>query len=473
MIGLELLKAELRRLDSYEVYMGMATDQWTRDWGTARQLLRAILIGSKSVGKAKDLKELYSLAGIPVLPHPPLQILDLKKDKTLKITRTTSLKTWTRKQERELQALLNKMPKGGHRLAPAAQGRIRDLRILRAADKIVVRYAFARATYVNSVSFDPDEGLSSVYKAYRSVKQSINHQRNLLKLCKNKYASRPSGYYLLEAKARKFARTRATEVPTDKTFHVGLELEFLTRSNKKQLQGSLYDAGLAHCVALKEDGSVKPSADQDSAHELTLIVKEHEVDTIVDKVCGVLHEHKAYVNKTCGFHVHLDMRGREARACYQRLVLSLDALYRMLPYERRYNKFCQRNSLEKVFDPTTTDRYYAINAGSVAKHGTLEIRMHSGTVNALKIKSWVKILLKVINTPNTQALRTKAALFKVMQFPKEIEAYIDNRVEKFDVQGLELDDDARKMAPKETPTSQCSCSTCDTYRNTTQMLRAN
>jgi hypothetical protein len=132
----------------------------------------------------------------------------------------------------------------------------------------------------------------------------------------------------------------------------------------------------------------------------------------IETVCQVLNELGATVDRQCGLHVH--HYAEDLSIAQIGKVLALYVKHEswfdgMLPTSRRgsSNTFCQ--SLNVMGDAVRTveafvacrtrqdverllsHRYFKVNPASLWRHGTLEFRHHSGTVDAAKIINWVKI----------------------------------------------------------------------------------
>jgi hypothetical protein len=127
----------------------------------------------------------------------------------------------------------------------------------------------------------------------------------------------------------------------------------------------------------------------------------------------------AKVNTSCGLHVHVDGRdltvNSMSRICKMWLKYE-DCFDSIVPASRRNNQFCRAirskfASLEVAFDKLATatsiqgltriinsdgysssSRYHKLNLESMVRHGTVEFRQHSGTVNGLKMVNWVKLV---------------------------------------------------------------------------------
>lgn len=142
----------------------------------------------------------------------------------------------------------------------------------------------------------------------------------------------------------------------------------------------------------------------------------------INEICEALNTDKAKVNKSCGLHVHVDARDfnfydvRKLVFLYEKLE---DALYGIVAPSRRQSTYCQPcgpkfvKNLEQNIVPKDNEktliknvygseeniaylkrnkyhsaRYAALNVHSWVYRGSIECRMHQGTVNAKKIIAW-------------------------------------------------------------------------------------
>jgi hypothetical protein len=82
------------------------------------------------------------------------------------------------------------------------------------------------------------------------------------------------------------------------------------------------------------------------------------------------------------------MRGKTEAAVLERAKVVdkwLFALRELVPTSRRDgNTYCK-------FGVTKSDRYRAVNIRSFETHKTLEVRLHSGTVDYTKVLAWVRL----------------------------------------------------------------------------------
>lgn len=145
--------------------------------------------------------------------------------------------------------------------------------------------------------------------------------------------------------------------------------------------------------------------------------------TQMDEAAEFLSHIGAETNKQCGLHVHVDARNYTYYDM-RRLVLLYaaiePALFALMPEGRRHNQFCipcgrrlvkhlrsnmrpkesKAQLLANIYKQTgrkikelrqshyVDGRYSALNVHSWLYRGTIECRLHSGTVNANKLTAW-------------------------------------------------------------------------------------
>jgi hypothetical protein len=135
----------------------------------------------------------------------------------------------------------------------------------------------------------------------------------------------------------------------------------------------------------KTDGSIRTHGKGD-AIEYNLLLKRSELEVRLHKFCGLIKNH--FVNQSCGLHIHLDCRDKSAddvKKIAKRMDSWLYALREFLPESRRDNSYCK-------FGVSTSDRYRAVNFTAFGKYQTLEVRIHSGTIDYTKIIAWIRLL---------------------------------------------------------------------------------
>lgn len=220
--------------------------------------------------------------------------------------------------------------------------------------------------------------------------------------------------------------------PQTKDNYIGVEIEFFCDLDREDLSFKLYEAGLGKHVCLKEDGSINQD-DGTFDHEVCILAKEKDIYSVVKDVSEVLRLSNAKVNKSCGLHVHLDMRSRDHEIAFHNLICSQNVLYAMNPFSRQAGTYCKRVETKDFKVAASGDRYFGINATAFAKHKTIEIRIHSGTIMDEKINNWIKLLLAISSKKEAvkQSSSSLKGFLKEYDVDSKLGKYIFERVAKF------------------------------------------
>ncbi len=175
-----------------------------------------------------------------------------------------------------------------------------------------------------------------------------------------------------------------------------IEFELIFKSKKERDDFALLvrQNGMGKFVTIKTDGSLRVEKEGEEPNEVVLSYKSGD-EKMVRDFCSLLRG-RAYVNKTCGAHVHFDFRHvgvEEANLYGKRLARCVPALRLLLPHARRTSEYCKENinNYAQAGTGNAHARYAFINMFSYAKYKSIEIRGHSGTINADKILNWIKL----------------------------------------------------------------------------------
>ena len=177
--------------------------------------------------------------------------------------------------------------------------------------------------------------------------------------------------------------------------------------------------------------------------------------SILDSQCNKLLENYQ-VNKSCGFHVHIDANDLDYKnICNIMSFISVfdDIIFSLMPNSRKNdNTYCGKYTLDsKVLHDTYQSkkldllhrigRYKGFNINAYFIHGTLEFRYHSGTLNNIKIKNWIKTCLKIVEVAKDNKCRIKNrltpsissvyAFCKYLKLDNELTQYWIERFNKF------------------------------------------
>lgn len=261
------------------------------------------------------------------------------------------------------------------------------------------------------------------------------------------------GVYLKEGSLLKaYEEMMKTTLETDKkpvdskATYVGIEIEFIFSGKYDALKRLLIENKLHKYVCLKEDGSLRQCHNTGGyrGKELTLICKNTEVEDVLKRLDRVLAhpEVDGYANRSCGLHVHLDVRNRDAELVYKNLVRVQNILRGAQPVGRVNNTHCKQNTSDKLDKRRAEesggrdDRYWVVNGQSYGKHKTIEIRIHEGTTNCEDIYNWVEFLDAIANhkteiPKNELKFAEDLAAKYDVEIPIHAIHYVDSRIERF------------------------------------------
>lgn len=284
-----------------------------------------------------------------------------------------------------------------------------------------------------------------------------------------KISERDPGSILDDLESRRIRLVSNDKSPETPDRHIGVEIEFVSSHGSRAIKLAFVKAGLAAHVTYHTDGSVRgnnssecpgdhdcsceheggPLCDEGSCscydscecgtcdgscqeseggHEICVLATETEIESVIEKVCAVLNDRlDASVNTSCGLHVHLDQRRKVALKAYSRLVKAIPVLASVVPSSRLDNQYCTLN--RDADSMNVTGRYWAINPKSLDKHRTIEVRLHSGTTDPVKIISWIRLIRHIVARKSadpivsfkqliTEGLPTETAFYLMQRFQK-------------------------------------------------------
>jgi hypothetical protein len=209
-----------------------------------------------------------------------------------------------------------------------------------------------------------------------------------------------------------------------------------------ELKAFINEKGYRKRVTIKGDGSIEPNRSnvRYDAYGYQIRNENYEIgreivvsyrsgkEQIVHDICDFLKS-RAYVNSTCGTHVHFDMRHVDAdmaRLYGARLACAVPALRTILPPSRRNNSFC-RETINGFREDGYGNRYAFVNLLAYHKHKTIEVRGHSGTLNATKILNWIALCEKVMFSANTKSVKSVKDLVKHYKLEKPLATFVEKR----------------------------------------------
>ena len=241
---------------------------------------------------------------------------------------------------------------------------------------------------------------------------------------------------------------------------VGIEAECVFPSD--------YDLYTPKYWSTVSDGSIS-TEDGESGIELVGYPANGDLlENSVDRLMTWSEEHNAHINRSCGLHIHfnsLDLSAREV--AHIGIVYSHfeEVLKGMMPKSRQKSNWCRdfpiptkelrsvdtENSLLYMYydymdsypssDKYNDARYCGLNIHSRYYHGSIEFRLHSGTLNKTKILNWIMILdviiLKGIELSKADEdvynawIETSPTRQMMSTFGEGLCSYINKRTRKF------------------------------------------
>lgn len=252
------------------------------------------------------------------------------------------------------------------------------------------------------------------------------------------FETRKAGHWLSKLEEKRARRIFENKSPRDYDKWVAIELECLSTLNTRELGVLIAKAypWVTEFVTVKSDGSLRP---HDTVHteavELVICSPRNRLSEVLTPVLTLVKKY-ATVNKSCGMHVHFDMRSEpNFKQAFARLASCQDILFKMVPESRRDNQYCRRLPTPN-YDKARRDcsRYHVVNPQSYGKYKTLEVRLHGGTLSFEKIIRWVSLLEHVAYssaTPPLRALRTVDGMVEKYGIPQALHNYVLDRILTF------------------------------------------
>lgn len=245
----------------------------------------------------------------------------------------------------------------------------------------------------------------------------------------------------------------------DQNFGIEIEMTGLTRiraaeviaeyfGSNRRYDGSYYDESSAidsegrkwkvmsdgSIDCQRKDGRRKVSADRSYSVELVSPICQYKDIETVQELIRKLREAGAFVNSSCGIHIHInaapfeapklrnlvnimaakeDMiykalkvsRGREISYCRKIDTDFLERLNRQKPATKEQLKRIWYNGEDGSHQHYHDSRYHCLNLHSVFQKGTVEFRAFNGELHAGKVKAYIQFCLAI----TAQALNQRSA----------------------------------------------------------------
>lgn len=259
------------------------------------------------------------------------------------------------------------------------------------------------------------------------------------------------GTFVKLAQIGKLRRVFEAKKPRTKEHHVGVEIEFVSKFNKYELAQLLFNNNVHDFVQLIQDGSLRPEKEYKYCHEITILAPEAMIHMVIQRVLKAInHKDGSRVNKRCGLHVHLDMRNRNHQLSYSNLLRAQTMMFAMNPRSRldgtqsdskKDVAYARRMEIEDIQEAirdmssrsgSLEHRYVSVNPLALERHQTIEVRVHSGSLNFEKISNWIKMLTAIVNkTDKVDKEFTTPESFCEYYKLDDVLGYMKERIAKF------------------------------------------
>jgi hypothetical protein len=159
-------------------------------------------------------------------------------------------------------------------------------------------------------------------------------------------------------------------------------------------------------------------------------------------------------NKKCGYHLHLDMSGESIESLRKicKAYLATQKVWQaMVRNTRKKNHYCAaiewtNEQIDRIESTESfynwaggIDRYCFFNVAAYRKHGTFEIRLFNGTLDANKVTMWAAAHLYFVDRAKSLSAETTARLstmsardaFNVIMrdAPRDMRLWLESRVD--------------------------------------------
>lgn len=230
---------------------------------------------------------------------------------------------------------------------------------------------------------------------------------------------------------------RNEKTPATKDNYVGIEIEMLSPKTVEEMETLFIKARLHKYVNIGDDASIRHDTDGFNRMELRVCLPEHLLESHLKILCDVLRRNDCYANRSCGMHVHVDMRNRDPELCYRNFFKVQNIMLDAQPQTRRKNKYCMPNEASTLTIDQFDDvpRRSVINTNSYNKNDmrTIEIRVHEGATKYRDIINWVKFLVATasLKTELPTVINTIEELDNARYVDTSVLGHLQSRIEEY------------------------------------------
>jgi hypothetical protein len=182
---------------------------------------------------------------------------------------------------------------------------------------------------------------------------------------------------------------------------LGVEIE-----GTSPLSRAALEEALPYWSNVVNDGSIRTIHQNHAPAEIRMLLNRATFDQRLSTICNRLTALGFVTNKSCGLHVHMDSRHvpfNERKKIQKNMTAWLKLLVELVPESRRDNHYCRLD--------TKSGRYCAVSIETGGKN-TIEVRLHSASIDQNKITMWVRLieLLAVLPAPARKLTNTLVGL---------------------------------------------------------------
>lgn len=228
----------------------------------------------------------------------------------------------------------------------------------------------------------------------------------------------------------------------------GIELECINKDNADDTRHEGFE--------VVEDGSLSSYGEEFRSG----ILQGDRGFELIKRQCDTLVHNGYKTDSSCGFHCHIDARDltKEQLLNITSFIVAFEnIIYSFLPKSRQSGSYslplswskpdldAEKNTKCPRFEKEFLDginRYRGFNLQAFAKHGTIEFRYHSGTIDYEKIQQWVNLCLRIVEYQkdifwdrprkfSTSSRKAYKLFYSTLQLDEKQIAYFEARKEKF------------------------------------------
>lgn len=222
-------------------------------------------------------------------------------------------------------------------------------------------------------------------------------------------------------------------------FTYGLEFE-VEGINCRTAAAALTEAGIP-CDRIVDDihethdeWKAVPDGSVAGAEVVSPVLDERRLNE-ARRVASILSEAGARVSRSTGYHIHigraafLDGNG-EWRENLGQFILNYYGIHHaigaLVAPSRLSNRYCEILDRETATEEADyirgggsrsvrENRYTSLNLESLQRHGTVEVRLHQGTLNGVKAIAWVGLMTALVKATNAGLSLESEALLRPWQ----------------------------------------------------------